>query len=47
MSLPNYRGTSYNGVTITSGVEEGHYLISHHQLMAMYLLGKKWYWLIS
>jgi len=47
MSLPNYRGPSYNAVTITSGVQEGHYLISHHQIMAMYTLGEKCYWLIS
>lgn len=47
MSLPNYRGPSYGGVTIASGVEERNYLISHHQLMAMYALDEKCYWLIS
>jgi len=43
MSLHNYRGPSYNGVTIASGVEERHYQISHLQLITMYPLGEKCY----
>lgn len=40
MSLPNYRGPN-NGVSITYGVEERHYQISHRQLIAIYPLGEE------
>jgi hypothetical protein len=34
-------GPCYNDVVITSGVEEDHYQISHHQLTAKYPLGEE------